>query len=112
EQVLVDSLATSEPQKDDAQYEENYESDQYAPEYRTTAEVTKTESTTQEDEKPFEESVTPERKFLESPLGETTHSDEQSDYYDSRETSAGDTNMIEPSAIVTEYGHQSPSEKE
>ncbi|CAF4203920.1 unnamed protein product, partial [Rotaria magnacalcarata] len=40
------------------------------------------------------------------------HSDEQSDYYDSRETSAGDTNMIEPSAIVTEYGHQSPSEKE
>ncbi|CAF5224023.1 unnamed protein product, partial [Rotaria magnacalcarata] len=77
DQVVVESLATSEPQPDEQQYEQNYESDQHAPEYRTAGEVTKTESTTQEDEKPFEESVTPERKFLESPLGETTHSDEQ-----------------------------------
>ncbi|CAF2043952.1 unnamed protein product, partial [Rotaria magnacalcarata] len=84
---------------------QNYESGHNAPEYRTTAEVTKTESTTQEDEESFEESVTPEQEFVES-------NDEQDDYYDSRETSAGDTNMIEPSATVTEYGHQSPSEKE
>ncbi|CAF5178629.1 unnamed protein product, partial [Rotaria magnacalcarata] len=71
----------------------------------TTAEVTQTEFTTQDDEEPFEESVTPEQEFVESP-------DEQDDYYDSREASAGDTNMIEPSATVTEYGHQSLSEKE
>ncbi|CAF4958875.1 unnamed protein product, partial [Rotaria magnacalcarata] len=105
EQVVVESSATSEPQKDEEQYDQNYESGHNAPEYRTTAEVTKTESTTQEDEESFEESVTPEQEFVES-------NDEQDDYYDSRETSAGDTNMIEPSAIVTEYGHQSLSEKE
>ncbi|CAF4696100.1 unnamed protein product, partial [Rotaria magnacalcarata] len=61
EQVVVESSATSEPQKDEEQYEENYESGQHAPEYRTTAEVTKTGSTTQEDEESFEESVMSER---------------------------------------------------
>ncbi|CAF1062115.1 unnamed protein product, partial [Rotaria magnacalcarata] len=61
EQGVVESLATSEPQKDEPQYEENYESDQHALEYRTTAEVTETEFTTQDDEKPFEESVTPQQ---------------------------------------------------
>ncbi|CAF1645041.1 unnamed protein product, partial [Rotaria magnacalcarata] len=112
EQVVVESSATSEPQKDEEQYEENYESGQHAPEYRTTAEVTKTESTTQEDEESFEESVTPERKLLESPLGDTTPTDEQDDYYDSRETSAGDTNIMEPSATVEEYAYRSSFEKE
>ncbi|CAF5158176.1 unnamed protein product, partial [Rotaria magnacalcarata] len=110
--VVVESSATSEPQKDEEQYEENYESGQHAPEYRTTAEVTKTESTTQEDEESFEESVTPERKLLESPLGDTTPTDEQDDYYDSRETSAGDTNIMEPSATVEEYAYRSSFEKE
>ncbi|CAF4566609.1 unnamed protein product, partial [Rotaria magnacalcarata] len=84
EQGVVESLATSEPQKDEPQYEENYESDQHALEYRTTAEVTETEFATQDDEKPFEESVTPQQEFVESPLQATPSTDEQADYYHSR----------------------------
>ncbi|CAF4430647.1 unnamed protein product, partial [Rotaria magnacalcarata] len=53
-----------------------------------------------------------ERKLLEAPLGDTTPTDEQDDYYDSRETSAGDTNIMEPSATVEEYGYRSSFEKE
>ncbi|CAF1299813.1 unnamed protein product, partial [Rotaria magnacalcarata] len=86
EQDMVESSAKIEPQPDEEQYEQNYESDQHAPEYRTAGEVTKTESATQDDEKPFEESVTPQQEFVESPLQATPSADEQDDYSHSRET--------------------------
>ncbi|CAF4696748.1 unnamed protein product, partial [Rotaria magnacalcarata] len=112
EQDMVESSATIEPQPDEEQYEQNYESDQHAPEYRTAGEVTKTESATQDDEKPFEESVTPQQEFVESPLQATPSADEQDDYSHSRETSADDTSIIEPSAKGEEYGHQLSFENE
>ncbi|CAF4719964.1 unnamed protein product, partial [Rotaria socialis] len=93
------------------EYEESYESDQDAPEYRTTAEVIKTEFTTQDEEEHFDASVTPQQTFLESPLVETTLSDEQDDYYDSREASAADRSIVERSATAEEYSHQSSVEK-
>ncbi|CAF4288379.1 unnamed protein product, partial [Rotaria magnacalcarata] len=47
-----------------------------------------------------------------SPLQATPSADEQDDYSHSRETSADDTSIIEPSAKGEEYGHQLSFENE
>ncbi|CAF3659929.1 unnamed protein product, partial [Rotaria socialis] len=92
-------------------YEERYESDQDAPEYRTTAEVIKTEFITQHEEEHFDASVPAQQKFLESTLVETTSAGAQEDYYDSRQASAADTSIIERSPTAEEYSHESSVEK-
>ncbi|CAF4762144.1 unnamed protein product, partial [Rotaria socialis] len=112
EQVAIESAVPREPESDKVEYAENYESDQEVQEYRTTAVVTKTEFTTQDDEEHFEASATPQQKFLESPLVETTSADAQDDYYDSRDASAADTSIVEHSATAEGYNYQSSVEKE
>ncbi|CAF4205009.1 unnamed protein product, partial [Rotaria socialis] len=112
EQVAIESALPREPESDKVEYAENYESDQEVQEYRTTAVVTKTEFTTQDDEEHFEASATPQQKFLESPLVETTSADAQDDYYDSRDASAADTSIVEHSATAEGYSYQSSVEKE
>ncbi|CAF2975896.1 unnamed protein product, partial [Rotaria socialis] len=111
EQVAVESAVAWKRESNEEEYEKRYESDQDAPEYRTTAEVIKTEFTTQDEEEHFDASVTPQQKLLESPLVKTTPTDEQDDYYDSREASAADSSIVERSATAEEYSHQSSVEK-